>query len=380
MSPGPLQRPELITDAPGLVRVVEALLKEGCIALDTESDGFHRYPEKICLVQLASQDRVYIVDPLAIGDMMPLERLLADRRVEKVIHSAENDLRIVDRHWGYRIFNLYDTSVGAHFLGMERLGLGAIAEEFLGVQLDKSKKLQRADWSLRPLSDTAIDYAAADVAHLVALRDALARRIEALGRAEWVAEEFERIEEVRYIPPEQPELSFLSIKGSSALDGRGLALLQELASFREGVALRQGRPPFRILPNTTLLSIAGDPTVDLSRVPGLGNNNLRRFGAGLKSAIRKGLASPPVKRPPFRLSHQPRPSVAQVRLAKELRSWRTEEGKRLSLDPALIWPAASLDRLARASVTLDQELESPEVRRWQAREFRGSLRAYLSDK
>ena len=173
MSPGPPQRPELITDAPGLVRVVEALLKEGCIALDTESDGFHRYPEKICLVQLASRDRVYIVDPLTIGDMMPLERLLADRRVEKVIHSAENDLRIVDRHWGYRIFNLYDTSVGAHFLGMERLGLGAIAEEFLGVQLDKSKKLQRADWSLRPLSDTAIDYAAADVAHLVALRDAL---------------------------------------------------------------------------------------------------------------------------------------------------------------------------------------------------------------
>jgi ribonuclease D len=380
MSPGPLQRPELITDAPGLVRVVEALLKDGCIALDTESDGFHRYPEKVCLVQLASRDRVYIVDPLAIGDMMPLERLLADRRVEKVIHSAENDLRIVDRHWGYRIFNLYDTSVGAHFLGMERLGLGAIAEEFLGVQMDKSKKLQRADWSLRPLSDTAIEYAAADVAHLVALRNVLARRIEALGRAEWVAEEFERIEEVRYIPPEQPEMSFLSIKGSSALDGRGLALLQELASFREGVALRQGRPPFRILPNATLLSIAGDPTVDLSRVPGLGNNNLRRFGAGLKSAIRKGLVSPPVKRPPFRLSHQPRPSVAQVRLAKELRSWRTEEGKRLSLDPALIWPAASLDRLARAPATLDQELESPEVRRWQAREFRGPLRAYLSDK
>ncbi|MEE9249081.1 MAG: HRDC domain-containing protein [Dehalococcoidia bacterium] len=380
MSPDPLQRPELITDAPGLVRVVEALLKEGCIAVDTESDGFHRYPEKICLVQLASRDRVYVVDPLAIGGMIPLERLLADRRVEKVIHSAENDLRSLDRQWGYRVFNLYDTSVGARFLGMERLGLGIIAEEFLGVQLDKSKKLQRADWSLRPLSDAAIDYAAADVAHLVALRVVLARRIEALGRAEWMAEECQRIEEVRYTPPEQPELSFLSIKGSSALDGRGLALLQELASFREGVALRQGRPPFRVLPNATLLSIAGDPTVDLSRVPGLGDNNLRRFGRGLRSAIRRGLASPPVKRPPFRFSLQPRPSAAQVRLSKGLRSWRAEEGKHLTLDPALIWPAASLDRLARASCTLDQELESPEVRRWQAREFGDSLRAYLSDK
>ena len=97
--------------------------------------------------------RLYLVDPLAFEDMIPLKVLLENRRIEKVLHSADNDIRVLDRQWGYRLLNIFDTGIGAQFAGSQRLGLGVLTEEYLDVILDKSKKLQRADWSLRPLSD-----------------------------------------------------------------------------------------------------------------------------------------------------------------------------------------------------------------------------------
>ena len=202
--------------------------------------------------------------------------------------------------------------------------------------------------------------------------------MQTLGRSEWVAEECRRLEELRYVPPGPVEDSFPSIKGSSALDGAGLAVLRELVLFREKVALRRGRPPFRVLSNAALLAIATDPTVELSRVPGITDNILQRLGGKLRSAIRRGMKAPPIVRPSRSGPFQPRPTPAQVRLAAGLRSWRTEQGERISLDAALVWPAASLDRLARAPDTLNREFESTEVRRWQVREFGHSLQTYLS--
>ena len=321
---------------------------------------------------------MYLVDTVAFEDVTPLGELLENRRIEKVFHSADNDIRVVDRQWGYRVLNLFDTGIGAQFLGSERLGLGVLTEEYLDVTLDKSKKLQRADWSLRPLSDASIQYAANDVYHLVNLRDVLTQRLRTLGRSEWVAEECRRLEELRYIPPGPVEDSFASIKGSSALDGSGLAVLRELVLFREKVALRRGRPPFRVLSNGALLAIAADPSVELSKVPGITDNILQRLGRELRPAIRRGVKAPPIVHKSRRGPFQPRPTPAQVRLAGGLRSWRTEQGKGISLDPALVWPAASLDRLSRAPDTLSQELESHDVRRWQAREFGQSLQTYLS--
>ncbi len=310
--------------------------------------------------------------------MAPLNRLLENRRVEKVLHSADNDIRVLDRQWGNRVFNVFDTAIGGQFLGSQRLGLGVLMEEYLGVTLDKSKKLQRADWSLRPLSEAAISYAANDVCHLVDLRDVLTQRLQELERSEWVAEECRRLEALRYIPPGPVEDSFASIKGSFALDGPGLAILRELVLFREQVALHRGRPPFRVLSNAALLAISADPSVELSKVPGITDNVLQRLGRQLRSAIRRGTKAPPIVHPSRRGPFHPRPTRAQLRLAADLRSWRNEHGERLSLDSALVWPAASLDRLARAPDTLTQEFDSPEVRRWQVREFGHSLRTYLS--
>ena len=130
-------------------------LREPVVALDTEANGYHRHPERVCLIQLATRKRLYVIDPIEIDDMAPLGPLLASRRVEKVIHGADYDIRGLDRDWGFRIANIFDSSIAARFAGMEKIGLAAALEECLGIRVEKRKRLQRADWSRRPLSDEA---------------------------------------------------------------------------------------------------------------------------------------------------------------------------------------------------------------------------------
>ena len=365
---------EYVSDPDALQRVTDEVLRSPFVSVDTESNGFFRYPDRVCLIQLATDTGCYLIDPLAVDTPEALATILQDPSIKKVLHSGDNDIRTLDKEWGLRIVNLYDTSIGARFLGLEKLGLGNVAEEVIGLTLAKDKRLQRADWSLRPLSDEALQYAASDVLHLKPLMDELILRTDALGRSQWVEEECRRFEDIRYSPPDPPEKSFISIKGNAILDGRGLAILRELAIFRESAALKIGRPTFRVMPDRALVAIAQDPTVDLKTVPGIGAYGVRRYGKAIARAVAQGRTSRPVERRDFRKPSPPRPSHEQMANMKQLKAWRTAHGKRLSLDQSLIWPADSLDRLARAPSTLGRELDSPDVRRWQATQFADSLR------
>ncbi|MSQ33779.1 MAG: ribonuclease D [Dehalococcoidia bacterium] len=364
-----------MTGSSQLESAARAMLGEPAIALDTESNSFYRYPEQLCLVQVATSRQVYLIDPFAVGDSAPLGRVLADAAIQKVIHGADYDVISLDRHAGMRVRNLYDTSVAARFSGLEQVGLAALAEALLGVTLNKSKRLQRADWGQRPLALELQEYAASDVRYLLALRDLLDERLQTLGRGAWVAEECARLEAVRYNAPDVA-LAFLSAKGSRDLDGRGLAVLRALFAFREEEARRQERPPFYILSEAALVQLAANPKTDLTDVPGLGEQGLRRYGHAIERALREGLEAPPVRRP---ASTHPwaRPTPEQAERLPRLKEWRRAQGAALGLDPALLWPMASLERLARAPATLEAELAAPEVRRWQREQFGEQLRQWL---
>ena len=372
---------ETITAAARLQAVVESASTQPRVAVDLESNGFHRYPERVCLVQIAVGDAVYFVDPLSVEDVSPLGRLLADTTVEKVFHSADYDIRSLDRDWGFRVRGLFDTSIAAAFTGAERLGLAAVLKEHLDVDVPKSKKLQRADWTLRPLTDEMLHYAAEDVLHLARLRTVLRGKLDKLGRAVWVEEETERLAAVRHSPPD-PEWGFLSVKGSRDLDGRGLAVLRALHGFRENEAVRRDRPPFKIFSDAVMVALAAEPSSDLARVKSLGPYGRSPRSSGLRRAIREGLAAPSVKRPRPPRSGKPRPSKEDREAASKrlrlLKQWRLEHSTRLKLDPGLLWPAASLERLSLRPGEFQDELESAEVRRWQRRELGDSLRAFVA--
>ncbi len=365
---------EIVSRPAQLGVAVREMVGSHVIALDTESNSFHRYPEQLCLIQITSRHKVYIIDTISLHDLAPLRDVLADASIKKVVHAADNDIRSLDRHSGLHIHNLFDTSIAARFTGITQFGLAALTRDLLDITINKSKRLQLTDWGRRPFSAEALEYAATDVRHLLALREILDQRLRTLGRAAWVAEECTRIEEVRYTTPNL-ETAYLSVKGAKDLDGRGLAVLQSLFLFREEEARRQHRPPFFVVPHATLIFLATSPEVALSEVPGLGQTGLKRFGQGLQQALRNGITAPSIHRPhPIKTE---RASEEQVQRLSRLKEWRTSLGSSLSLDPSLLWPLTSLEQLAKAPDTLSVELTSDNIRHWQRDVVASSLQACL---
>src|SRR6476659_9125312 len=156
------------------------------LALDTEGASFHRFLERIYLLQISTRDRSAIIDPLPIGSPEKLGKLLLDRNVETVFHDADYDLRLLHQDYGWHVTNIFDTRIASQLLGIKSFGLAALLEQFFDVKLDK--KHQRADWSLRPLTQGMLDYAAQDTRYLLDLRDELKVKLEKLGRWEWARE------------------------------------------------------------------------------------------------------------------------------------------------------------------------------------------------
>ena len=178
-------------------------------------------------------------------------------------------------------------------------------------------------------------------------------RLRVLGRRAWVAEECVRLEDIRYVALDV-NLRYLSVKGTQKLDGQNLAILQSLHSFREREARRCRRPPSLLIPDIVLSSLSSDPDTFLSEVPGLGQKGIRRFGKGLKQALREGLAALPIKR--VRNTSHKSWNGTQLKRLTLLKTWRLSLGKTLSLDPALLWPKASLERIAESPYNLEAEL------------------------
>ena len=153
-----------IEDRASLEALAHDLLSEEVVAFDTEADSFYHYFDKTCLVQIATPQSIFLVDPIALGgpsELAPLGPVFASSEVRKIFHAAEYDIYVLKRDCGFRFVNLFDTMVSAQLLGYPAIGLAAIAERHFRVSLPKDE--QRSDWSARPLSESQLRYAAADV-------------------------------------------------------------------------------------------------------------------------------------------------------------------------------------------------------------------------
>src|SRR6266540_3335225 len=180
--------PGYVDTPQALAALIAAVRKESRVAVDTEAASFHRYRDRIYLLQVSSPTQTALIDPVAIAasDLGPFGTLLADPQLEKVFHDADYDLRVLDRDYGFHAVRLFDTRVAAQLAGEPAIGLAALLEKYVGVKLDKEH--QKADWSLRPLTPPMLAYAAADTQYLLALRDALEQRLQSLGRLSWAQE------------------------------------------------------------------------------------------------------------------------------------------------------------------------------------------------
>jgi len=367
------------TDA-GLREVVDRLKGEPLIGADTEAAGYHRYFDRLSLVQLSSRTENFLIDPQAVPDLTPLGELFADEAIEKVFHDADYDLRILDRDAGLSLAGLFDTQVAAAFLGERSLGLGNIAEKHLGLKLPKEH--QRADWGERPLTEGMKQYAATDTAHLPALRDRLREELVAKGRLHWAEEEFRRREQTRWELPDESREAWMKVKGARDLPPRGMAVLRELHAWREGVAREQDRATFRVLGNQGLIEMSVNPPGGFSAlksVTGISEGLAQRRGREIMAAVEAGLAVPDAELP--RWPRSPRwerdPELdARVESLKDARNRRAEE---LELDPGFIMSRAQLEEVARARPRSEAELTAvPGVRNWQVEAIGAALMKALN--
>ena len=347
-------------------RFLASIANARILALDTEGASFHRFVDRIYLLQLSTREQTAIIDPIPIGKPPMLGQLLEDPGVEIVFHDADYDLRLLRQDYGWLVRRIFDTRVAAQLLGIRSFGLAALLERYFGVKLDK--KFQRADWSMRPLSQGMLDYAAQDTIHLLELRDRLHDDLDRAGRLDWAREEFALLEGTRW-SDEDPAAGFLRIKGARDLTRRELAILRELAPWRDEIARDMDRATFRVLGNEQLLEIAKrhpSSRDELAAIKGMPRGLLDARAGEMLAAVQRGLAVPDAELPRFPKAPRWERDPDFDSRAGALKAVRDEAAARLDLDPGVLCARDRLEAVARKNPKSLEELESvSELRKWQ---------------
>jgi len=375
-TPGTLQ---YIDDQAGLDKMITDLCKEPLIAFDLEADSMFHFKEKVCLIQIATRTACFIVDPLPISDMSSLSRLLSDEAITKIFHGADYDVRSLYRDYSISIHNLFDTELASRFMGSAETGLEAVLKKRFNICLEK--KYQKKDWSQRPLPKEMINYAAKDVHYLIPLYEALQQELEGKGRLDWVLEECRDLTLVRSAPVNERPL-FLKIKGAGHLDRRDLAVLEGLLEFRLVLAEQKDRPLFKVIGNTSLLSIAeAKPQTmnELSNIGALSDKQIHMYGHAMIDIVQTALAVPDSLLPSYPYTRPPRTSSDVSEKFNKLKTWREQKAKDLCMDPGVLINNAALKMIAELNIkkTDDANAISP-LKNWQRKELWPEISALLA--
>lgn len=358
-----------------LDKLCQQIRQESWVALDTEFLREKTYYPKFCLLQIATPEWVACVDPIAIEDLSTLFEALFDEKLIKVLHSCRQDLEIFYQITGRVMGPVFDTQVAAPLLGFqENPSYAMLVSSFLNINLNKAHT--RTDWTIRPLSQDQIQYAADDVIYLCQIYQKMTTQLEKLGRSDWLEQDFTALlnPDLYQIPPEN---AWLRIRGKNKLTGRQLSIVLLLAQWREATAQQIDRPRNWLMRDDVLLELAKlQPTTvaQLSKVRQINDGLVRRHGKTLCELIQQGQ-----QRPPIPLKEKGRPSKKNARqeavldvLTAVVRI-RSEEN---ALNPVILANRKSLEQL------LDGDPEAPVLHGWRysmvGQELEGLLKGELS--
>jgi len=297
-----------------------------------------------------------------------------------VLHAGDNDLVHLKRRYGFTFDAIFDTSLAARFLGARALGLDVLLREYLAVELPPSR--QKDDWSVRPLTEAQERYAAADVLHLLALKDRLMEALSSAGRLAWVEEECAALAAEAVTERTVDPHAFFRLKGARDLKPRQLGVLKALWNLRERLARSADRPPFKILGDATLvaLAVAAPRTAaDLGKVPGCTPRVIGRWGHPILEAVAHAQAQPdaelPVPPRPPRVPSVPGPVRRRIEL---LRQWRNEAAPATGLESGVVLPNRLMRPIAEVAPRDLEALACVDgIRRWRVENFGAQILAVM---
>lgn len=354
----------MITKSDDLKSLCQRLGHAEFVTVDTEFLRESTYYPQLCLIQVAGPDEAHCIDPLAEGiDLKPFFDLMLNPAVIKVFHAARQDLEIFVNMMGKLPEPMFDTQVAAMVCGFgDSVGYDTLINKITGEVIDKSSRF--TDWSYRPLTEKQVQYALADVTHLRVAYTHLRGMLAESGRAHWLSEEMAVLNDLN-IYTVKPEDAWLRIKPRTTKP-RFLAVLREVAGWREVEAQTRDLPRGRILRDEALEEIAAHPPAtldDLSRIRGVSKNWAEgKMGQSLLKAVAKGVELPldqaPKAPPKPHLGHY---SAALVDLLKVLLRHVADEAK---VAPRLIANTSDLELIAASD-----KAETPALIGWRLELF-----------
>ena len=359
----------IIADTEALAALCGRLGREPYVCIDTEFLRERTFWPVLCLVQIggpeAGSGDAHLIDPLADGiDLAPFYGLLADPGVVKVLHAGSQDVEIFLHCGGVVPEPLFDTQIAASVCGLgDQASYGTVVQRLVGARVDKA--VRSTDWSHRPLDARQAEYALTDVEHLPAVYQKLKAELAERGREEWIAEEAAAlVDPARYDTDPREAWRRLKIRTRS---GKHLAVLRELAAWREQEARRRDVPRRQVMSDDMLREIMGlcptsDAELDSLRVVGRRRNKMSAIRTAVLAAVRRGLDCPPAERPvlPALRSPDPAQAVLGTLLKLLLRALSADTG----VAEGIVASAADLERLA-----MEEEPDIPLLSGWRREKF-----------
>jgi ribonuclease D len=378
-------RAGIVDDPEELRELVSRLGGQPAVAVDTEFHGEKRYWPELFLVQVADRRGPALVDPLAVEDLSPLAEVMADPDVVKVIHSASNDIGIINREVGRPLTNVFDTQLAAAFLGYgQQCSLSKLLRKVCGIS--PKKRFSLSDWSARPLARKQVEYALDDVRWLLKLYDRLRAELDQRGRLDWFHSEARELCDPGRYGVDMVRV-FRRARSSGKLKRHALPVLWALVRWREERAMESDRPRKRILRDFQLARIAGMAPRNresLQTLRGIPSGFLERYGDQVLEVVNRALEEPPEDVPPPPAHTRSRRGSPARR--DMLRIFLGREAERLGIARHLLLPKEAQRALAAAPPRNMEELRQVEgMTGWRAdllgerilRMFKGRLALVL---
>jgi Ribonuclease D len=251
-----MEKDWILVDTPKKIKLaIDDFENTSALSIDTEYDSFRYFREILCLIQVHANETTYIFDPLGKLDLSFLGKFFNDKAIIKILHAADNDIRLLKRDYQFDFQNIFDTHRAAHILGLRQLSLEKMISHFLGLDLKKSKKMQRSRWDKRPLTDEQLLYAMQDVTFLPALYEEQLRQLHAKGMEETARDAFAKIAAATWQERTMDRRGHTKLAGYYSLDQEQKDLLKKLYAWRFRQAKTENCAIFMFLPDNVLFDL-----------------------------------------------------------------------------------------------------------------------------